>query len=325
LIALLVLLNAVNFFASKYDQAQMDRVYQPTQGAAPIQLVYSPDLRVTGTSSFPATAHVMIPISINLKESGVADGYAIIPDAVRAEITSPDGFHWDSGWQGDQGYKFLSGDSYFTPTFSMPLPIFRRYQSAPLNVHLSFAITEVQAGRSTTIPLSIERFPVPEFGNCSGQTEWAPMFGQVTGIHCVSALRQPPLTYISTRWSDGPCSGSPVGPDSGVVGTGWAGSLDGEAAQLGISPVVELHFKLSNSEVANTPGDKPRYLCPGTPITFAQYNRVRRTQTSIDIPGFLLPKMGIQGNMVTVTTSTTTPPAVSGSGSFTVKEPTTTK
>jgi hypothetical protein len=291
---------ATLYCASKYDQAQVDRNYAVTQGAAPLHLAYDPDPHSHSSSSFPASARAFIPIDFRLAESGVGEGYAAIPDAIRARIVAPDGSHWESDWQTMGGYHFLSGESHFTPSFSMPFVVYNRFHSKPVNVHLDFAITQVQAGRAATLALPAQRFSVPDFGVCSGQTGWAQLSGQMTGIHCVSALDEPPLTYVSTRWSDAPCS-SPRGGDPRILGTAWVGSLDREPAQIGISPVVEAQVMLSNSESENTPGSKPRYLCPGTPITFSQYNAIGRTQTAVEIQGFTLPELKVEGNQFSIT------------------------
>jgi hypothetical protein len=50
----------------------------------------------------------------------------------------------------------------------------KAFQSAPLRVHLVFAITQRQAGKATTIAMPNQRFSVPDFGVCSPQTGWAP-------------------------------------------------------------------------------------------------------------------------------------------------------
>jgi hypothetical protein len=300
LIALPVLLLAATSFASKYDQAQVDRNYPITQTAAPIQLKFSPPQRSFETNSFPPSAHAKVPIKIHLEESGVAEGYAILPEAVRVQIQAPDGSHWESEWQSGFGFKFLPGEVHFSPGFWMPMEVYNKFLSMPLSVHLSLAITQAQAGKVSTVPMSLVRFPIPEFAVC-GPISWNPEMEQPVGIRCDAALRDPQLTFISTRWSDGPCSATPPSPDSGILGTAWAGSLDREPAQLSISPVVDLPVNLSNSQIQNTPGGGPRFLCPGTPITFTQYSRVARMQTSVDIQDFHLPKITVQGNMLTIT------------------------
>jgi hypothetical protein len=299
LIALPVLLLASFSFASRYDQARIDKIYSITPDA-PIHLTYSPDPRSFETTGFQASAHARIPIKIHLTESGVAEGFAVVPDAVRVQIQAPDGSHWESEWQGGDDYTFLPGESHFSPGFMMPMEVYNRFQSLPLNVHLAIAITEVKAGEVSTVPMPLERASVPDFGACWPLT-WEPEQVDAMGVKCISALRQPQLTYISTRWSDGPCKGSPTAPDAGILGTGWVGTLNREPAQLGIAPIIDLPVSLSNSEAVNTPGGKARFLCAGTPITFTQYNRVGRMQTSVDIQGFRLPKITVAGNMMTIT------------------------
>jgi hypothetical protein len=301
LLALPVLLFAALFFASKYDQAHLVRVYQASQGSAPFQLSYSPDPKSYQTSSFQISSRISIPIDFHLAESGVAEGFVIMPDAIRGEITASDGSHWSSDWQANSGFRFLPGESHFSYGFSMPMAVYRKYQGMPLLVHLAFAITQAQAGKATTLALPLQRFSVPDLGVCSPQTGWSPIPGQMMGINCVAALREPQLTYIVTRWSDTPCSATPGAPDSGALGTAWVGSLDREPAQIGISSVKDVPVNLSNSQMANGSGGDLRYLCIGTPITFTSYTKVNRTQISVDVKDFYLPKLSVAGNMITVT------------------------
>jgi len=298
LIVLPALLIATIFFSYKYDQAQIDNNYPATQTAVPIQLKFSP--HVHGSQTYNLQPSAQVPIQIDLAESGVADGYAILVDAVRVQILAPNGSHWESEWQGVNGFKFLPGELLFNPDFWMPMEVYNKFQSMPLSMHLSFAITLAQAGKMNTVPMSLDWFAVPEFGVCSPLI-WSPEVGQPVGMGCDAALRAPQLTYISTRWSDGPCSAGPPAADSGVLGTGWVGSIDREPAQFALNPVIALPVNLSNSEILNTPGGKPRFLCPGTPITFTQYNKIGRMRTSVDIQGYHLPKITGEGNMLTIT------------------------
>jgi hypothetical protein len=236
-----------------------------------------------------------------MEESGVADGFVVIPDAIRAEITSPDGSHWSSDWEMVGFYKFLPGEVYFSPKFTMPLAIYNKYRSVPLKVHLTFAITQAQADNVTTISMPAVRFVVPDFGICSPQTGWAPEFGRITGINCVSPMAKPQLTYVSTHWSNAPCPATQAAyPD--VLGDAWVGSLNPEPAEFGISPVVSDSVQISNGDFNQTEGKaRLRYLCPGTPIVFTKYRSVRRLQMTVDATDFHLPRVTIVGNQVTVT------------------------
>jgi hypothetical protein len=242
---------------------------------------------------------------VRLEETGGAVGQAVLTDAVRAEISAPDGTRWQSDWENADNYKFLAGESRFSLGFSMAIADFRKFEGKPLAVHLVMALSQAQAGRTTTLGLPQGKFSIPEFGVCSPKTGWTPLPGQISGLDCVAPLRVSPLTFISTQWSDGPCTGGPAGPESGPVGQAWLGSLDRMPAEMNISPVVEQHLNLSNATANETEDgqSRPRFrsLCPGTPITFTEYNRVRRMQTALDIQGFYLPKLTEANGQFSVT------------------------
>jgi len=299
LLALPVLLLSALNFASKYDQAQVDRIYPAALGATPIQLAYSPSTGGHEKVTLRASSSAMVPINLRFAETGIAEGYAVMPDDVRVEISAPDGSHWNTDWLRGGGYRFLRGESQFTEGISMPKAIYNKYKSMPLSVHVDFAITQAQAGKVTAVPMPLERVSVPELGICT-PINWTQELGQAVGLHCVAAVREPQLTYISTRWSEGPCSGAPTAPDAGTIGTGWAGSLDPTPGQLNLYPIVDLNVNLSNSHVQEANGGS-HYLCVGTPVAFTQYKAVRRMQTSVDIKEFHLPPISVAGNMITIT------------------------
>jgi hypothetical protein len=74
-----------------------------------------------------------------------------------------------------------------------------------------------------------------------------------------------------------------------VQGSGWTGNLDDDPAEFGISSVWTTGLELSNS--LRDTGQKgrpqePRYLCPGTPLTFTQYDPVRQIQSDNTIQDF---------------------------------------
>ena len=288
----------------------MDRIYPSAQSGTSIQFSYVPNTSNSGTTVNSA-ANPKVPVALDLSEAGVAQGDAVIVDAVRAEIAAPDGSRWSSQWQALGTSPLGPGEDNVSAQFGMPMAIYKKFQSQPLSVHLELALTRAHVASVTSIPLSMERFAVPNFGVCAPQTGWTPVLGEVTGIRCVTPLRDPPLTYISTRYSSTECTGAPTAPDAGVLGTGilgsgWTGSLDRWPARINLSPALDAHVNLSNNQMES--GTKEmRALCPGTPITFTQYSLVGRTQTSVDVQGFYLPKVVVTGRMITYTTTTTTP------------------
>jgi len=300
LIALPFLLAAAAYLASQYNQSQVDRVYSPsTPQAAPAHFAYTPEAQGHGSSSYESPHNSTVRIRVPLTEFGVANGYAILPDGYRAEITAPDGSHWRSAWLPTEGV-YLADAEPFATYLMIPLDIYRKFQNQPLRLHLDLALTQAQAGNTTTIPLPTHSFSVPDFGICSPQNDQNPS-GDAMGIRCIAPLRNPPSTYITTRWSNAPCSAPQTAPDPGVIGTVWVGSLDREPATFGISPVSQPQINLSNSQSGSDDNSRPRFLCPGTPVTFTHYNTIRRAQTSVEVQNFHLPSITVVGNRITVT------------------------
>jgi hypothetical protein len=299
LLSLPLLLWAAAFFADHYQQVQFNRIYPAANAAAPIHIAVYPGSRGTEMTSFQGSpSSVTVPLSFNLDETGVAQGYAVIPDAIRADFSASDGSRWTSDWQSAGPYKFLPGEVPFSPGFAMPIAVYNKLKSMPLTVHLTLAITQAQGVKVTTVAMSSGKFSVPEFGNCAPETGWASEFGHITGISCVSDLSEPQLTYVSAHWSNEACSASAGSPDAGVLDTVWVGSLDREPAKFGISPVVDVSVNFPNRYVENQ--TRLRYLCPGTPIVFTQYKPVDRMQIVTDIQGYRLPQVSIVGNMITI-------------------------
>jgi hypothetical protein len=158
----------------------------------------------------------------------------------------------------------------------------------PLTTRVTLALTQAKATSVSQIALPRHDFSVPGFGVCAPLTGFYSPFFQATGLLCRSVLRDPPLTYINVVWSDAPCNIPHSTTDPGVQGAGWVGSLDRALADTNISPVQQVNFNLTNGYKSGGRGD-PRYLCPGAPVTFTQYERTGRTQAGVTIHDFHLP------------------------------------
>jgi hypothetical protein len=308
LIALPVLICAISLVASHFDRAQVERRYPAGQGAHLVQLAYSPVAKDEQTSTWGTFRHTQVPISIPLAVSGVAQNRVILPEGIRAEVTGPDGYKWESEWQPETGIRFTPNEvdnlnkpavERFNIPFMMPIEVFNKFQSKPVNVRLTFAVSEAKVVRESVVALPQGGFAVPDFGICAAQSGWL-LNWEFMGVSCLSPLRQPPLTYISAHWSSQPCSAGNSAESDGPIGDTWVGSLEREAADFSISPVADPHINLSNNTVGYP--SKQRFLCPGTPVRFREYGLERRTQISVDAPGFQLPEMTVQGNRITLTT-----------------------
>jgi hypothetical protein len=271
------------------------------QAGAPVLFEYSPETHLTGSDIQRTGWHVQIGVQIPLKESGVGEGYVVTTDGVQVEITASDGSHWSSTWQSDGGDKILPGEQHSITTFMIPIDIYKKFQSMPLSVHLRLAITQARTDKSASVIFPGGDFSVPDFGVCSPLADWnssGPTDGAF-GITCFSALRQPQLTHITTRWTDASCPASPSAAESGVASEAWVGELERKPAEFGISSVVQAPVGLSNT-FWGSQDKKPDYLCPGTPINFTQYNAVSRTQASIDIQNYHLRKLTDVGGKISI-------------------------
>jgi hypothetical protein len=250
---------------------------------APVQLALLRD------PSQPVSAYLnhakYVRVSIPLQVSGIAEKTALITGPVKVTVDGESGSHWTSPWQ-TLNSEYLSGGGESWITVQMDRAFFDQVSASPVTLHFTVAYTLVRAGKESSIPLPAQDFSVPDFGFCSPQPD--PMRRQFLGITCRFAMHQPKLTYISVRWTDGPCTTSPD-PKTGVPGDAWIGWLNSSPAEFGISPILTPPIDLSNGTKGEGRQSEPRHLCPGTPVTFTQYNLAGKTQYDFTIPNFHLP------------------------------------
>jgi hypothetical protein len=289
LIAFPVLLCAIAFLAP--DQWMINRTYPVAGATAPIQFTHSPSvLRPTESGSMTGSSNRngnnWYRIRVPLELSGITEGNGIASDGVRATIDAPDGFHWSSKWQA-LSIKYLPGDKFGAADITVPSALYEKYKSTPVTVHLDLALTQIKAGRATTVPLSQQEANLPEVGICA----WAKDVGM---IKCRSAVRMPPLTLISTgqagyrvtRTSTGQVDTSSQAYQV-EPGSYWVGWFEAPAKEPHIVPIRDFGF--TSYRGTDGVGGALRMLDPGTRVTFTQYSAVRRLQTSLTIQNFHFP------------------------------------
>jgi hypothetical protein len=273
------------------DGGAVDRAFaaRATSQESPIHIAFLQDAnhQVTGAPLGDKRVQINIPVLI----SGIADGIVIMPQNVKVSGGAADGAQWSTPWQSIYGSHYASDTQDSNISFMMDRSVYEKVKSAPIHLQLTLALTQGQAGGVTRIPLPTTDFSVPGFGVCSPQKGWPETSSQITGISCRSAFRQPYLTYVETLWSNLPCSGAKTEPNNGVQGAAWVGDFDNALAQFSIASVSSVLVSLSNSlrETGVRDRQEPRYLCPGTPVTFTRYNLVRLLRTEVVIPNFQMP------------------------------------
>jgi hypothetical protein len=286
LIAVPLLITTITGFSS--SPALIASAYPLSAGQSnpPAQLRYDRDTMATAQ---PPQDSKVVVLELPLHASGIEGDDAVIPDDVMISLDTPDGFHWSSSWQGIYGIQFLPGLDKSKLPIRISRTVYDRVRSSPAVIHLTFALTLMKAGRVTRIPLMLREFAVPDFGVCEPALSWT--LSEIDGLSCRAALRQPKSTYVSVVWSNNPCSASPTTTASGVQGAAWTGTPADDPAEFGITPVWTIPVNLSNSWKSD-PGRPPaeqRHLCPGTPVTFTEYNVVEREQYSLTLSDFHLP------------------------------------
>jgi len=303
--ALLILCSPLSArLEQQHSHSRIEANY-PATSTPPVQLAYrpiDPDLRQIDV--FPDNSDVIIHTP--LEGTGVAPGTVLVPDEVKLEVEAPNGFRWTSDWQDTAAPKFYAGAAGSDAAVVMPRAIYEQLKGMPLTTRVTLALTQAKATSVSQIALPHHDFSVPGFGVCAPLTGFFSPYGQASGLLCRSALRDPPLTYIGVVWSDTPCNIANSNPDPGpgVQGAAWAGSLDRAPADTNISPVQQVNFNLTNGYKSGGRGYS-RYLCPGAPVTFTQYERVGRTQAGVTIHDFHLPNVTIGNNLITAAPTTT--------------------
>src|SRR6266702_857433 len=292
LLALLaVLVAGASVMGGAPDNSQMDRTYPPLQltGSA-VQFAYQGESR-TAPSAYVAQKCDWVGISIPVLVSGVADGTVTIPNFLKVTLQVPGGKSWTSVWQAYSDDKFFPEEKVASARFTMPRSVYDNFLGKPLNVQLTFALTQARAGNVEQFPLG-DDFAVPGIGLCTSITDFAEHPGEIRGLACRAPLRQPELTLIHTAWHTAPCSGTSPNPNDYVQTAAWIGSIERDPAEFGIVPVWSSGINFTNQFVMESNKlTKVRHLCPQTRVAFTTYTLTTRTRAAFSIDGFHLPRL----------------------------------
>ncbi|MGC2621490.1 MAG: hypothetical protein WA414_20775 [Acidobacteriaceae bacterium] len=262
---------------------------QYPRGNAPLQLAY--DAGNHSTTFWTYTGTHLVGVSVPVNVSGIGADTLVNLDSVQVTAVAPDGNHWTSAWEPIGGARYDDSDQ-----LSQMLPIqigddfFDREKSLPLTLHLRFAVSRMRKVAQTSMILGDAEFAVPAFGLCSPNDYRHN--GEISGVTCRAALRQPELTLVAVEWSDAWCKDR--APDAPYVrGEGWAGETSPAPAEFGLSPVFQINFGLSNGQKPDGHGGVggTRYLCAGSTMTFTRYTLAGRSEYDVTFEDYRVPPM----------------------------------
>lgn len=290
LLALLVVLFGAFIMGGAPDDALMDRNYPGhQQKVIPAQFAYQ---EKEGTAASVLVAQRgRVGISIPVLVSGVPNGTVTIPDFLKVTLQSPSGARWTSAWQSISMDKFSPGERLASAQFTMPLAVYDELIGKPLSVQITFALSEARAENVERFNLDRDDFAASGARICTAISGYAERPDEIGGIACRAPL-EPELTLVNSAWSSAPCSGtSPKGDDS-VQSAAWIGSLEKASMEFGIVPVWSSAVNLTNQfEMGSNGPTKVRHLCIGTQVTFTKYTLMARTQATLGMNGFQLPRL----------------------------------
>jgi hypothetical protein len=263
----------------------------PAREGAPIQLAFLQDGNHLVTVS-PLPDKKSVQVAVPLQSSGVANGHMLMSNNIKVSIEVANGVHQNLPWQYMPAQQYVPGSQNSSVYFRIKRTVLESFRGQPVTLHLTLAFTDLRAGLSRRVVLQAGDFPVSDFGICAPQVGWDGSF-QITGVTCKSALREPPFNYVEGTWSNDACPATTTELKDGVKGDGWIGEFDRSPAEFGISPVWVTNIPLSNAMRSTSDEhaqQKLRYLCPGTPMTFTQYDSVRQIRSDFTIRDFHFPQ-----------------------------------
>jgi hypothetical protein len=274
------------------DNSVMDRTYSTSQRTAALAQFTYQDKEGTDPSAYVAQKRDRVGISIPVLVSGVADGTITTIDYLKVTLQAPGAARWTSVWQATGQDRFSPGERVANARFTMPRAVYDNLKGKPLNVQVTFALTQARAANVEQFPLGQGDFAVPGVGVCTPFAYTPEGPDEFRGLGCRAPLRQPELTLVRTAWHTAPCSGTSPNPDDTVQTAAWIGSIERDPAEFGIVPVWSSGVNLTNQLVMESNHvTKVRRLCPQTPVTFTRYTMTARTQAAFSIDSFQLPRL----------------------------------
>jgi|GEM_PF-1069050 hypothetical protein len=253
------------------------------------------DLAYAGSEEHQPTAtsspdNDLIDFSIPLTIRGASHELALQTVALKVAMETPDGVHWESGWQEDYSGYLAAGNPDFNQSFKIRRVDYDRLRKSPVTLRLSVAVHTANATGTFQMQFQPTEITVPEVGICTPQLIDADPTS-VSGISCRSAMRRPRLNYVTVHWTEGNCPSVTSIPNA-IAGNGWVGNLNDSIAEFGITSVWLNDLQLSNRRGEYQEG-KPfpfRRLCPGSEMSFTSFQPSGGAQIMTTVDNLRLPE-----------------------------------
>jgi hypothetical protein len=180
-------------------------------------------------------------------------------------LQAPDGFLWDSGWQGHYGL-FGPSEYQWQQDFSMKYKAYSRLKSVPLKARVSVAVEVFREHDFETIQAAGGEFDVPRVGRCRVREK------EAENLRCHAPLMKPHMVVIRVNPASSTCP-TENGWREELEGIpySWEAGRDSNLAEYGVSPVSSFGFYLGRL-----------LICPGTPLNFSFPEFVENTRSDFE-------------------------------------------
>jgi hypothetical protein len=210
--------------------------------------------------------------------SGLAAGSAVSIDGTMLTIEAPGEPSWNSGWQSFHR-QLLPNQNHLDLNFEIKKAFFQKIKSQAVKARISFALTVFHDKETRRIVATAGEFKVPEVGIC-----WIESQYRTNNVQCRYVYKSP-VMIASVAFSEMTCPRSKDDPVPLQTTTyNFTGPIDAGP----ISPVGEANLFFGAWDISGKPNKTVLSVCPGTSLTFAEQEEVKKVQTEIEINGIKL-------------------------------------
>lgn len=264
-------LTAVLIFFLTPTSAIIARTYPPLSGDSAPKLAglsdqfHPPATPATPLNTFRNHVTVSLPVSV----AGIGPDINFLVHGTRVTITAP-GLSYTSPFLNTVRPAQLSADRPVALLgFMLPVDIFNKIKSTPVDLRVEFAAEQLKAEKPTTWHATLLPFSVPGNGICTfpGEND------QVQTPTCRYPLKQPDISFVTAQVAAASCANPAAPPVSGQA------SLGGHGATLDFDPVVAVPLAFQTGD----PDPSHNYvLCPGTALSFVDATTLPNASLVLD-------------------------------------------
>ncbi len=293
IVCLMAALVLITLFAPY--RTLVHRQYPPLNAGekTPIHLAIGGTLGTWTRTSKPDPNEVGIVLPLTIERT--SPDFFLIMKGSHVEVESQNGLKWDAGWTSMNSLTLLPPDHNANVSFAVPTDFYQQFRDLDVKVRLTLAFTYFQDANRRTFVVPSGAFTLPDAGRCTATPLDPPNVysGGPKVVFCLAPLHRPASLFLNLKLSDSTCKRPPGRPSvsASAFGTEWIQNSD--SPEFGISPVVQFElapFQYHN--ISTSEGLPDGMICPGTPLTLSNPQKVGDIQITQQLDNVHLPDNG---------------------------------